>query len=661
MRLLITRPAEDAAPLVKMLKAQGHECVLSPLLSIVAEDAGAKDLAAHKVKDIQALIVTSANGVRAFAKADKRRSFKVMAVGDASAQAATSAGFKSVETASGDVDTLASLIKEKCAPKKGKLLHIAGSKVAGDLKGLLEKDGFVYERIILYRADKADRLSLTIQKEIRMSLIDGVLLYSPRTGASFVELLEKSGLKNHAKNMVVYGLSAAVRSKIKDVAWKDVKIAASPDQDALLACIQETKDETMTPPKKEDPKKMDNKPSDKKTDPNVIDAKAEDVKVEAVKKPTPRGEKKPDAKNPNDPVEKTLKAKVENEPAKKGSFKAKLLVASVVILAAAGTGGYFTQDMWVPKAKAKIVEVLGLDAVMASSDPRIDELAARLEGLENVAPAQSIDINPLLEKINSLSMVIEGVKSGLSTIEVANGDSGKLEEFKELAIRLESASAAGGQDLGDLRAENTRLSQMITELNNRLTDLEAARVMQRGASDNAQALVAALSALREVVRTSSSYEAELQTLAALAQGDVTLEQSVEGLASTASKGIPSTTALLGSFEGAANDIVRALAIPEGAGWVEQTVKNVTSLVNIRRAPGQTAGEGPLGIVARAEQNLHAGDLTAAVTELETLEGKPLEAAQAWLDSAKARMSADRNLSLMQAHILSLLGSRGGQG
>jgi len=69
----------------------------------------------------------------------------------------------------------------------------------------------------------------------------------------------------------------------------------------------------------------------------------------------------------------------------------------------------------------------------------------------------------------------------------------------------------------------------------------------------------------------------------------------------------------------------------------------------------------LGIVARAEQNLQAGDLAAAVTELETLEGKPLEAAQAWLGLAKARLGADRNLSLMQAHILSLLGSAGGQG
>ena len=112
MRLLVTRPKEDAAPLVEILKAQGHDPVLFPFLEIVNEPDGAKQLTSYKVKDTQALIVTSANGVRAFAESDKRRSFKVMAVGDASARAAREAGFKSVESAGGDVETLSALIKK---------------------------------------------------------------------------------------------------------------------------------------------------------------------------------------------------------------------------------------------------------------------------------------------------------------------------------------------------------------------------------------------------------------------------------------------------------------------------------------------------------------------------------------------------------------------
>jgi len=660
MRLLITRPAEDAAPLVKILEAEGHSCVLSPLLNIVTEVKAAQALSTYKIKDIQALIVTSANGVRAFASADKRRSFKVMAVGDASARAAFDAGFKLVETASGDVETLAKLIKDECNPDQGTFLHIAGSRVAGDLKKLLEQERFVYERVVLYHADKAAQLNEAVAKEIREGKIDGVLLYSPRTAASFVELVAKAGLENYTKNMVAYGLSAAVGSKIKTVTWKDVKIAARPDQDALLACIKKTKDETMTTPKKEDASKTDNKTAGSKPEPKVIDVKAETVKVEKAKKPSTQMPPKPDVKKATDPVEKALKDKRANGPVKKGSLKTKLLVATAVIVAGVGAGAYFTQDMWVPKAKAQIVDILGLETVKVTPDPRLDLFAHRLDALENVKPAQDIDISPLLEQINGLGTALETVKSEISTIEITNGDTAKLEEFKILADRLENANKVGNEDLSGLKAENARLVQLVTELNNRLTDIEAAQLMQRGASDNAQALVASLSALREVLRTSSAYGAELQILTALAQGDVTLEENLEILRPAAITGILSMTALEGEFEGAAINIVRAIAIPQSAGWVEETVKNITSLVSIRRAPGETAGDGPLGIVARAEENLRAGDLTQAVGELETLEGKPLEAAKVWINLAQARLSADRTLSLMQAHILSLLNNTGEQ-
>lgn len=645
MRLLVTRPKEDAAPLIKILKAQGHEPVLFPLLKIKNEVDGAKALHAYKAEDIQALIVTSANGVRAFAATDKRRSFKVMAVGDASARAAQDAGFQLVESASGDVETLSSLIKETCDPKKGIFLHIAGSKVAGNLKGLIEADGFVYERVVLYSAEKVTAFSAPLKKEIFEGKIEGVLLYSPRTAVSFVELLEKDQLKNNVKNMVAYGLSAAVRSKIKDVAFKEIIVALTPDQDALLSCLPNSKDEPMTT------KKDDNK----KDDPKVIDAKAEDVKVsrtdekETAKKPaskTPQSIKPNEKKKAEDPVEKALKAKAASLPKKKGSFKAKLLVASVVILAGAGVAGYYTQEMWVPKAKAEIVELLHLDTVVGASGEQLAAVTRRLEALEGIDAPQQVDIKPLLDKISELEGALSAVKSEVSTIEISNSSSAELGEIKELVA---------------IKEDNQRLSQLVTELNTRLADLEAARVQIRSTGDNAQALIAALSSLREVVRTSSNFEAELKTLVVLSEGDVTLEQGVETLKGHAGQGIASTTALMTSFNKAANDIVRATVIPDGAGWVEATVKNITSLVSIRRAPGHTEGDSALGIVARAEMNVQNGDLAAAVTELSTLEGKSLEAAKTWMDQATARLGAERSLSVMQSHILTLLSRAGGQG
>ena len=113
-------------------------------------------------------------------------------------------------------------------------------------------------------------------------------------------------------------------------------------------------------------------------------------------------------------------------------------------------------------------------------------MAARLEALEAVeAPVmpKPVDVQPLLDKIASL-------EEDLKAVNISNGGDDKLEEFKALAERLE---ASGNQDVSALKAENDRLSQLVSELNNRLTDVEAARVQMRSTGDNAQALIASLS------------------------------------------------------------------------------------------------------------------------------------------------------------------------
>lgn len=597
MRLLITRPKEDAEPLAKLLRDKGHEPVLFPLLTIKPESEGVGQLKTFKEADVQALLVTSANGMRHFARADKRRNFKIMAVGDATGDAAREAGFKEIECATGDVDGLAKLVKEKCDPKKGTLLHVAGSRLAGDLKGMLEKDGFTYARVVLYSADKTTELSLTLKQEIKAGKIDGVLLYSPRTSTAFADLARKGGVQGDLKKMSAYCLSDAVAKNLEGLTFKEVKTAKTPDQAALLSLLPDVKNE----------------------------------KKEA-------GAAKPSDKAP----EAQSSAQT---PANGLSFKAKALMGAAVIVVAVGVGGFFTQNLWVPAVKTEMAHALKINQT-EDIERFMSTISVRMAELEKRKQPEPVDVQPLLDKIATLEGTISALQNEISSIEISNASGASVEEVKQIVA---------------LKDENERLNQLVIELNTRLTDLEAARVQERSSSDNAQALVASLSTLREVLRTSSPFEAELAALAALAQGDVTLESAVDGLKPNAASGLTSLSALTTSFKTTANDIVRAVAVPEGAGWVEQTVKNVTSLVTIRRAPGNLDGEGALGIVARAEHNVQNGDLAAAIVELETLQGNPKEAAQPWIDQAKARLDAQKTVSMMQAHILSLLGNVGGQG
>ena len=234
MRLMITRPLEDAAPLAEELAGLGIESMVEPLLSIELSDAGIPDLSG-----VQALLLTSANGVRAYCALARERRLPVYAVGDATARAAKDAGFATVISAAGDVASLAALVRDKLKPRDGALVHVAGSNVAGDLAGLLGQAGFEYRRAQLYHARKAVALSPVAMRALEGGSIDGVVLYSPRTAESFVDLLTKAGAADLARRLIAFCLSDAVAVSAGALAWSRVVVAATPDQAALIKSVKE--------------------------------------------------------------------------------------------------------------------------------------------------------------------------------------------------------------------------------------------------------------------------------------------------------------------------------------------------------------------------------------------------------------------------------------
>ena len=147
MRIAVTRPAEDAEPLAAALRDLGVEPVLEPLMVIENIGGVSLDLASY-----QALLITSANGVRALTACTAERNIRVFAVGDASAQAARKAGFQNVESAAGNVETLARLVADHLTSADGPLLHVAGTRIAGDLAGQLSQEGFEVRREEIGRA-----------------------------------------------------------------------------------------------------------------------------------------------------------------------------------------------------------------------------------------------------------------------------------------------------------------------------------------------------------------------------------------------------------------------------------------------------------------------------------------------------------------------------
>jgi uroporphyrinogen-III synthase len=237
VRVLVTRPAAAAAALAARLAARGHEVTIEPLLAIV-RDPDSGDSLARALEGAQAALFTSANGVDAFAAASLRRDLPAYAVGDASASAARAAGFSAVESAGGDVASLASLVAARLKPGDGPLVHGCGHDVAGDLAGTLAGKRFVVRPVALYRAEAATALSPAAVAALRSGRLDAALFFSPRTTGTFVRLAAAAGVQAACAGMAAVVLSPAVAAALSPLTWQRVAVAGEPTETALLEALE---------------------------------------------------------------------------------------------------------------------------------------------------------------------------------------------------------------------------------------------------------------------------------------------------------------------------------------------------------------------------------------------------------------------------------------
>lgn len=229
MDVLLTRPKQDSEALAVRLQAQGRTCLVEPMLTIRPCEGVYLSL-----EKVQAFLLTSANGARALAGATSQRGLPVYAVGDATADAARGLGFEKVQSADGDLQNLIHLIVERVDPKAGILLHTAGQAVAGDLTGALCGQGYNARREALYDAVPVTKISAATADALGKGRIGAVLFFSPRTAAAFVRLVCDAGLAAHCKGVLAICLSPAVASAARGVAWKALRVAAHPDEGALI-------------------------------------------------------------------------------------------------------------------------------------------------------------------------------------------------------------------------------------------------------------------------------------------------------------------------------------------------------------------------------------------------------------------------------------------
>ncbi len=217
-RVAITRALPDAERTANRLRARGAEPIVAPLLEVRARAFDTN------LCDVQALLLTSANGVRAAALKLRERGLPILAVGDATAREAREAGFDDVRSASGDVRALLALANASLDPKKGMLLYLSGADVAGDLVSWLHAAGFQATRRVVYEARIVAALPAAYSQPL-----DIVVFHSARAARAFA----KFGAPN-AERLIAACLSRAVADAAEHTArWGRIVVASAPQEEAL--------------------------------------------------------------------------------------------------------------------------------------------------------------------------------------------------------------------------------------------------------------------------------------------------------------------------------------------------------------------------------------------------------------------------------------------
>lgn len=681
MHILITRPQEDAAALSAALAARGIQTTLEPLLTIQPANSPVIDL-----DNVQALLFTSANGVRCFAAANPRRDIKVFAVGDNSAAQARELGFDAVESAAGDVDSLAKLVIDRLHPRDGALLHAAGANLAGDLRGQLQAAGFVVNRVVLYDAVPVTELSPATVMNLRLGGIDAVALFSPRTGRVFAELWRRAQNGDEAGLGAVTALclSAAVAAEIRDLDWQRIVTAENPDREGMLSLIDREMNRGDAAMAGSDQEKAAQIGEDETARNNDAADAARGAAIIAAM-PAPR------------------------------SARAGGLLLGLIAGALAGGAVTVAEPYWRPllplaqtdagtdpalgaeiaALKEQIAALQSEQDVDSEARSRIDTLQSEIAswkseletatGQSATGQAAMIDLAPLEGRLEALEGRVASLSETLAAQAAAGSTPENLPEnmpvpteptvdaasFNDLNSRfsaLEEKLAA----LDSLRAETATQKAEIETANARLANLDMLDTRLKSLEENAAtlgsdletlareqgdaalkqqraaAMVLSIGQLRGVLGTDKPYDSALAALEDLARPDAEMAARLmpvlDPLRDRAALGVPTLSQLQARFP--ATEIAQA-ATADAAGaaigvetdWLQQTLNRLSELITVRPV-GDVAGEGALAVLARAESKLAAGDLAGAVAEVGSFDGQAADAVAAWQKDAQARLALD---------------------
>ncbi|MCE1235379.1 MAG: uroporphyrinogen-III synthase [Hyphomicrobiales bacterium] len=239
MRVLVTRAEDQGRATEARLAAAGLDGIVAPLVRIVLDGDVALPL-----DGVQALVVTSINGVAALALCDdvaRLTALPLFAVGDKTAEAARARGFVDVHSAAGDRRALAELLKTRLDPARGALLWAAGADRAADFAADLEAAGFEVRIAEVYRSEAVADLPDAVATDLAGGRIDAIAVYSPRSAEILVDALAARGFSPSSSRFRIHAISDAAAEPLRRAGYDRIVVAERPDESGLIVTFVQSR------------------------------------------------------------------------------------------------------------------------------------------------------------------------------------------------------------------------------------------------------------------------------------------------------------------------------------------------------------------------------------------------------------------------------------
>ncbi|MGB7406816.1 MAG: uroporphyrinogen-III synthase [Pacificimonas sp.] len=216
MKVLVTRPARQAAATAVRLRALGHEAIVSPLLEIIAIDW-------EMPPDLPDVVIISSANALIGGLPPKLRDCPFFTMGAASATAATAAGARQVTQV--QAKGVGDLYAAARAQGARTALHLCGRHRTH----AAAPEGLTVISVETYEAERRSLLPAALGA-LAGGEIDLALIYSGRTMAQFADDLAAAKIARADVSVALLGEAA----KDDLSGWQTLMRAPRPDEDSLF-------------------------------------------------------------------------------------------------------------------------------------------------------------------------------------------------------------------------------------------------------------------------------------------------------------------------------------------------------------------------------------------------------------------------------------------